>query len=536
MKKLLSANFFMAGTLLLGMGLQSCNNPQSTNDTPSTAAVEATDVSSSSLSEAKVQTQSEQAWTLPATRKEFAQTLHGMWISDEYLQNIQKKHSIYAARNQTLLCYWFDQENLMGKNSVAYGINTHEGGLDAPLQWNGKAFFSAKGNALGGMAQPFEIKVLNKNKIAIKGLNDGATQTFARRMEPQNINDILFAGTWQCGDKIFRLSSYGAVQGFDGYHHYSLIQDFFEIDFDVIVFKGEKGYKTYHYKFNDDNVVLYNINEGNEPGSSTIANEAMTLKRVNKTTNIEASPITTNYYDLPQENQQELKNILSTHDLSQLNEASLAEMKEYIYYNVIAGHHSQFGPFITSNYFWFIYNALPNFVADKERHHGYYEGETHVGSNQELLAYAIYRLDRSAENIQRIYQYIKPLISSMISKEVYERGQLATKIRNLIMTYEAMSKVPDHAAKMNAFIQQMDTITGSVVNYDGHDEFRRFENSAYGFSVYELSDMLMRHFNLDEEEFMNFTPDFSFWLRRQKEGNSEVVYSILKEVEARYTK
>lgn len=239
---------------------------------------------------------------------------------------------------------------------------------------------------------------------------------------------------------------------------------------------------------------------------------------------------TTNYHDLPANQQIILKSLLDTKDLRSLNKNSLHLMERYLSRYVL-NNRSQFGADITSNYFWYVYNALPEFVDKSERHHGYYENENDQDRADRLLAYAIYRIDRSPENLTRLFAYARPLIKSTISKELYNRSGLNDKVNGLLGIHSQLIKIENYKEKMLSVSSKADMITGETPS---DEDFSNYTNSAYGFTAWDLSQLICSELGMSIHNDCYCTPDWTFWMRRIREGNMEAVHSILMEVSEMY--
>ncbi len=240
--------------------------------------------------------------------------------------------------------------------------------------------------------------------------------------------------------------------------------------------------------------------------------------------------IKTDYHDLPADQAIVLKSLLSTGDLNSLSEKNLKLMERY-FTRYVLYNHSQFGTNITSNYFWYIYNAIPEFVDKSERHQGYYADQTDLKGADRLLAYAIYRIDRSPENLRRLFNYARPLIKASISKENYHYSRLGDKVNGLLGIYSQIVKVDNYKEKMLNVSTKADMISGKI---DSEEDYSRFRNSAYGFSCYDLADLICFEMGISRHDSDFCSPDWTFWMRRIREGNIEEGHSILVEISEMY--
>lgn len=231
--------------------------------------------------------------------------------------------------------------------------------------------------------------------------------------------------------------------------------------------------------------------------------------------------VSTNYYDLPESKANQLQDILNANSLQKLENKNLKPMQNYFMEKVLQGK-TQFGSKIKINYFWYVYNALPDFVSSKERHTGYHSHQEPESEKDALLAYSIYRLDRSPENLKRLFKYSKILVNNVIPDDVLQR--IKPLIEKRIRSYEAMQKYKDYDSKLTEFYNKYFTPNGEIKDPELID-------GAYGFPVYEMEQKLYQF--LFPNGLMGDPPaHLSFWMRRNHEGNMDAVYEILKELNA----
>lgn len=479
------------------------------------------------------------------SRNEFANKLHGHWYLDEYLNLVEETKSVWKASQETgeVLVAGFSKEQLMSEKPMVEGASAHEGGFVAFLDWDDSAhtFTTIEGEHNYFADKSFSLKLLSDTMIAIE-LADGEDRKFRKIAFPEDVNDMLFTGRYSMSDgRTISFTSEGELKGHPDFvkFEYNVVSDFFEIPMDAIRVISPGGESQFfHYVFEENGFTLYEI-VGNMGEGFTQGDQANYFERTGNSSSEqsdfvrEISGVSTNYFDLPAESEDDLRQILKTDDLTSLNEPGIDVMGDYLKRTVLAGN-SQFGPFIGSNYFWYVYNALPDFVAEGERHKGYYRGQNDQPMQQKLLAYSIYRIDRRPENIEKIFQYVKPFLKGVISPEKYSRMGIDRKLRGLLDSYQMISEIEDYKKRLSDAYAKVDTMTGTIVSYDGHEEFRKFENSAYGFSVYELNEFVMKELIPDVDRFHSMPEGLSFWMRRSHEGNIDEVHEILKEIEEIY--
>lgn len=234
--------------------------------------------------------------------------------------------------------------------------------------------------------------------------------------------------------------------------------------------------------------------------------------------------VATNYYDLPEEQADQLREQLGTQSLSQLDDGPLNVMKNYLARTVIGGQ-SPYGNRLYSNYFHFIYNSLPNFVSKMERHNGYNKGQGEENPRDQLMAYSIYRLDRSAENLKRLYDWGRPMLKTLVPEAVYHK-RFARAVNGRVEGYETLQQFKDFDIKLQEAYDE-------YFNEKGELKDPELACGAYGFDMYTLQQKIAGHLNVDVH-YGSIPPHISFWMRRVHEGNAETVYEILKDIQAAY--
>lgn len=243
--------------------------------------------------------------------------------------------------------------------------------------------------------------------------------------------------------------------------------------------------------------------------------------------------IKTNYHDLPDNQAEKLAKILNAESLEMLNAQNLEVQKEYLL-KYLFGTQNPLNNLFTTNYFWFIYNALPNFVSENERHSGYYTNENQQPSDEKLLAYSIYRIDRSPENLQKIFDFAKPNLKKIVTEQMYFDNGMDIKINSLMTTYEQIAEIEDYKKLLTDAYNHTDTATGYF--YEGENGKQVFElfNDAYGKAHYSVSEIICQHLGLDRYSILYGSYEASFWMRRNHEGNMQKVYEILSEIQKTY--
>jgi uncharacterized membrane protein len=253
-------------------------------------------------------------------------------------------------------------------------------------------------------------------------------------------------------------------------------------------------------------------------------------------TNTEKSSVDSvksNYTELPKEQVKEMQKVLKARNIETLGDDNLHKMKDYLTSKLLENP-TPWGIDIRSNYFWNIYNALPSFVSAKERHTGYNQGARHYTNEEQLMAYSIWRIDRSSDNVKRLFRLAKPLLKSVVPDHAYTSWGIEMYVNEAIQSHNEIVNIPNYSVLLQNAFAQADTTTGRFVWEGNNRYFRSFENSVYGFTVDDLNQIIASHLRIDKHNNLTSSPWLSFWMRRNHEGNMETVYQILNEINELY--
>ena len=253
----------------------------------------------------------------------------------------------------------------------------------------------------------------------------------------------------------------------------------------------------------------------------------------------------TNYHDLPAKDAEKLEELLNTDDLTNLNDVSLDIMKEFASKAILNEENIFYDDNnnIKSKYFHNIYNRLPTFVSKKERHTGYHysgEKEGQQTKRNSLLAYSIYRIDRSPDNINQLFKYCEPRLQKLLPKSKYHSLGVSKSINSLINTYNFITKTSKYKENLEAVYSTVDTLTGGTFSFElGEERYVKFEDGALSqtlWSSYEIYDkyLKMSKYSNKNEDTYETSWAFSFWVRRHKEGNMTAVYDIINRIKVVY--
>ena len=242
--------------------------------------------------------------------------------------------------------------------------------------------------------------------------------------------------------------------------------------------------------------------------------------------------VRTDYRDLPASRAEDLKQILKTPTLDVLPARSLNVLLQYARSKLL--RLSAPGQRISGNYFRCIYNALPDFVNVRERHRGYYRDGSQLPGRDKLIAYAIYRLDRSPANLKRVYAYVKPLLRKAVPPAVFRKRRLRRKIDHYLRVYRHLDQTSGAWQTLDTFYAKTYTPRGEIRPDQPHVK-KYYHDGAYGFSAYRLGEMLSREVGLSRHSPLYGSAALSFWMRRRHEGNAAAVVEILRSLLDLYT-
>ncbi|MDA3912177.1 MAG: hypothetical protein PF448_12550 [Bacteroidales bacterium] len=241
--------------------------------------------------------------------------------------------------------------------------------------------------------------------------------------------------------------------------------------------------------------------------------------------------IKTNYSDLPETEAQKFEEVLEAKGKS-LTTNSVDIMKDYTKKYLLASSNPTSSGIVT-NYFWYVYNALPEFVDESERHQGYYVGDNDQSEEERLIAYAIYKIDRSPENLTKVFEMIKPELKDIVSENLYHSLGVNQEFEKRIRSYDILVEIDNYKELLTKAYMHADTATGILYDYGDTLVFETF-NNAYGMDVYSLTEIICQHLAIDRYDPLYGNNSLSFWMRRNHEGNMETVYDILNEIKTIY--
>ncbi|ASV32173.1 hypothetical protein CJ263_19175 [Maribacter cobaltidurans] len=247
--------------------------------------------------------------------------------------------------------------------------------------------------------------------------------------------------------------------------------------------------------------------------------------------------IKTNYFDFPKTHMNSVEEVLGSNQIDPIPWGSGAEMKimDFLQYYFVRQKEHYFNNYIDSDYgdivtkyFNDIYLALPDFVSAKERHDGYYRDLLADQSlESKLIPYLVYRVDRSSENIFAIWNLYKAHFFDMVDMDTYKNLKLDRTVNDLLHSYDHLKKNPDHELLLVKAYQLTDSLNQQKIASD-------YEPGAYGTSAQDQHPFLQEIMQDDTASYHRKLWSYSFWMRRNHEGNTAVVASLLKEIKENY--
>lgn len=246
-------------TGLLTASIISCSSPQTT--TTSSSAAESVATSNSTIAN-------------------YANSISGTWVSDQYLEKVKKTKSVYANKNYTTKVLFFNlnQKELLEGSANLYGFSQHEGGLDTVIKFDqNKKEFVKKGEQKGDnitFKEDFELKLNAQNKLEMYFPTEKKTDVYQRlKTDLQTeLRNVLFAGNYseKGSNSKVSFSADGKIN-FKDYTNYEVVYDFTtgpNVD-GIILHKGNIR-DFYQYKIVDKNLELQ-LMQGNENDLNLIA-------------------------------------------------------------------------------------------------------------------------------------------------------------------------------------------------------------------------------------------------------------------------
>lgn len=260
--------------------------------------------------------------------------------------------------------------------------------------------------------------------------------------------------------------------------------------------------------------------------------EASQIKEISEVEREKSQPdtsyIKTNYFDISGSFEKQALELLEVSSLDSLsmNTGKTFELERYL--NEALTNEYEFdqeafgdnaGTLITQ-YFDGIYTSLPDFIASPERHDGYYsERNESKYPKEKLLAYLVYRIDRSPENIRKIWNHQKHWFYG----HLLFQNDTKKVIQELSQSYLHLMTIKDYDSRLDSAYHSVDSLNQKK-------QYPEYDSGAYGISSNDVFEFLKPLAQSDTAEYNRIEWVYSFWMRRQHEGNLKEVASILEEI------
>ena len=226
---------------------------------------------------------------------ELSQSLHGLWISDNYLNSIEKNKSIYLSRkyDTKIQGFYLDKNAMQTDSAFLEGLTGHEGGYSTPIRYdNEKGKFVNDISRLlpyATFTDPFELNFDGKGKIEMYFPKTNKSDNY-RKINADfqtEIRRLLIAGTYKAiyDNTEIQFDNNGNVHNFKEFKYYELVADFGEgIEYDAIIFfeslAGGNWSDGEIYKFEiiSNSLHLQHVKTNWETMEHEISNEIVVLE------------------------------------------------------------------------------------------------------------------------------------------------------------------------------------------------------------------------------------------------------------------
>lgn len=226
---------------------------------------------------------------------ELSENLHGLWISDSYLKNIENNKSIYLSRkyDTKIQGFYLDKKTLQTDSAFLEGFTDHEGGYSSPIRYdNLKDKFVndlARLSEFASFPDPFELKYDGKNILEMYFPKTKTSETY-RKLNSDfqtELRRLLISGNYKTvyDNSEIQFDNDGKVHNFQDFKYYELVADFgLNIEYDAIVFfKNEKGGnwsdgEIYKFEIISKSLHLQHVKTNWETTEHKISDEILVLE------------------------------------------------------------------------------------------------------------------------------------------------------------------------------------------------------------------------------------------------------------------
>jgi hypothetical protein len=209
------------------------------------------------------------------TSKEvIAEKLDGYWLSESYLLDISRSHSIYHSREYKTKFWGFvlDRKNLMTDSASINGFTPHEAGYSCFITFdsvkNGFVNDLSKSDQYSFVEEAFSLTLLDNEHLQLDF--QGKKDVYRKVTDDQTeTRKILFQGRFKDlkANNVIEFSADGNVSGFNNHQYFELASDFNEgMYYDVGIFYPHRDSSTlwtkgelFNFKINADTIKLYRI-------------------------------------------------------------------------------------------------------------------------------------------------------------------------------------------------------------------------------------------------------------------------------------
>lgn len=227
---------------------------------------------------------------------ELSENLHGLWISDNYLKNIETNKSVFKSRkyDTKIQGLYLDKTALQTDSAFLEGFTDHEGGYNSPIRYD-----NIKNKFVNDLARlseyptfpdPFELSYDGKNILEMY-FSQTKTSDKYRKLSSDfqtELRRLLISGNYKAinENSEIQFDNDGKVNNFQDFKYYELVADFGEgIEYDAIVFfKSIKGGnwsngEIYKFEIISNSIHLQHVKTDWETMEHVISDEILVLER-----------------------------------------------------------------------------------------------------------------------------------------------------------------------------------------------------------------------------------------------------------------
>lgn len=224
-----------------------------------------------------------------------SENLHGLWVSDNYLKNIENSKSVFLSRNYDtkILGFYLDKKSMKSDSPFLEGFTDHEGGYISPIRFN-----YLKDKFVNNMAKlskstffpaPFELNYNGENILEMYFPKTKTSDTY-RKLNSDfqtEMRKLLISGIYKTknDNSEIHFDKNGKVQNFKDFKYYELVTDFgLNIEYDaLILFNNENGGnwsegEIYKFEIISKNLQLQRVQSNWESMEHEISNEIVILE------------------------------------------------------------------------------------------------------------------------------------------------------------------------------------------------------------------------------------------------------------------